>query len=66
MEVTANEKLYSVDEPCSIEDFLLKYCPGKTWVAVALNMNIIAKEEYAKTHLTKGDRLDIVHPVAGG
>jgi sulfur carrier protein len=35
-------------------------------VAVELNLNIVPREQWAKTNLVEGDRLEIVHFVGGG
>jgi len=64
--ITVNGKEYSVNKGSSIGDFLTKHCPQQKWVAVALNMNIIPKEAYAKTMFEDGDKMNIVQPVAGG
>ncbi len=67
MEVLANGKKYSVPDNFSLDEFLEKYCPEKKqWAAVALNMNIVSREKFSETFLKPGDRLEILHPVAGG
>jgi thiamine biosynthesis protein ThiS len=35
-------------------------------VAVELNRSIVARDQWAKTNLAEGDRLEIVHFVGGG
>jgi thiamine biosynthesis protein ThiS len=35
-------------------------------VAIELNRNIVPREEWSKTQLREGDRLEIVHFVGGG
>jgi sulfur carrier protein len=35
-------------------------------VAVELNRDIVPRERWAETHLSQGDRLEIVHFVGGG
>ena len=35
-------------------------------VAVELNRDIVPREQWAETHLSEGDRLEIVHFVGGG
>ena len=35
-------------------------------VAVELNLNIVPREQWAKTMLVEGDHLEIVHFVGGG
>jgi thiamine biosynthesis protein ThiS len=35
-------------------------------VAIELNRNIVARDQWAKTSLAEGDRLEIVHFVGGG
>ena len=35
-------------------------------LAVAVNGNVLRREELASTHLSDGDRVEIVRPVGGG
>jgi thiamine biosynthesis protein ThiS len=35
-------------------------------VAIELNRSIVARDQWAKTNLSEGDRLEIVHFVGGG
>jgi thiamine biosynthesis protein ThiS len=35
-------------------------------VAIELNRNIVARDQWSKTSLAEGDRLEIVHFVGGG
>ena len=35
-------------------------------VAVELNRNIVPRDQWAETHLSEGDQLEIVHFVGGG
>ena len=35
-------------------------------VAIELNRNIVTRDQWAKTNLAEGDRLEIVHFVGGG
>ena len=35
-------------------------------VAVELNLEIVPRSTYARTHLTDGDRIEIVHFIGGG
>jgi thiamine biosynthesis protein ThiS len=35
-------------------------------VAIELNRSIVARDQWAKTNLAEGDRLEIVHFVGGG
>jgi len=35
-------------------------------VAVELNRDIVPRDRWASTHLTEGDRLEVVHFVGGG
>ncbi|MGA8313693.1 MAG: sulfur carrier protein ThiS [Terriglobales bacterium] len=35
-------------------------------VAIELNRNIVPRNQWSETHLSEGDRLEIVHFVGGG
>ena len=40
--------------------------PSQKGVAVAVNAEIVTREEWASTRVEAGDRIDIIHAVQGG
>jgi len=66
MEIILNGEKKEVKENVSLPDLLkeLDLTPDK--VAVELNLDIVDKNNYDKTLLKEGDKLEIVHFVGGG
>jgi sulfur carrier protein len=66
MEIVLNGEKKEVKENVSLPDLLkeLDLTPDK--VAVELNLDIVDKNNYDKTLLKEGDKLEIVHFVGGG
>jgi thiamine biosynthesis protein ThiS len=52
--------------PLSLQDLLQQLGIKPDRVAVELNRNIVSREQWDKTTLSEGDRLEIVHFVGGG
>ena len=52
--------------PLSLQDLLQQLGIKPDRVAVELNHNIVSREQWDKTTLSEGDRLEIVHFVGGG
>jgi sulfur carrier protein len=64
--VTVNGKTIGVEHKKSLEVFLLDYRVDTKFVAVAYNGIVLRKEEFSRTVLRDGDKLEIVKPVGGG
>lgn len=64
--VKVNGEQISLQEPCTVEQFLIqrKYPLGQ--VAVELNGNIVPKAQYAQVILKDEDTLEVVSFVGGG
>ncbi len=55
-----------VAEGLTIEQLLAQLGVRREYTAVAVNREIAARAGYATTVLREGDRVEIVHPMAGG
>ena len=55
-----------IEEGSYIADYLNQIHVDIKFIAVAHNGEIIEKDDYAKTVLNEGDKLEIVRPVGGG
>jgi thiamine biosynthesis protein ThiS len=64
--VIANGRRAPANLPCSIEQFLLAQELRPRSVVVEHNGQAVAPSEFAQRQLAPGDRLEIVHIVAGG
>ncbi len=66
MEIMVNGAPIDVPEGLTLEDLLARLEVRRDYTAVALNREIARRATYATTVLRSGDRLEIVHPMAGG
>ncbi|MCL0031831.1 sulfur carrier protein ThiS [Dehalococcoidia bacterium] len=55
-----------IEEGSYIADYLNQIQVDIKFIAVAHNGEVIEKDDYAKTVLNEGDKLEIVRPVGGG
>lgn len=65
MEIQINQKAHSLPEGATVADALTAF-GARPPFAVALNGQFVARAQHPARVLSPGDRLDIVHPVAGG
>ena len=67
MQVFINGKPTSLEKSLTLEQLLknLNINQGQSF-AIALNAEVIAKAQLAKTHLKDGDTLEIIRATAGG
>lgn len=65
MEIQINQKSLSLPEGASIADALAVF-GARPPFAVAVNGQFVARAQHCARALADGDKLDIVHPVAGG
>jgi sulfur carrier protein len=54
------------EEVNSIQKLLTQYNLEKRIVVVELNKEIVLKEQYETTNLSRGDMVEIIHFVGGG
>jgi sulfur carrier protein len=50
----------------SVAELIAEYSDRTTGIAVAVNQNVLTKDEWARTALQAGDRVEIVSAVQGG
>jgi sulfur carrier protein len=65
MSVIVNGTICSLPEPRTL-DALLQFLSPVIPFAVALNEEVIPRAAYEQCHISPGDRIEIVHPAAGG
>jgi len=66
VQVIINGEAQTLAEGVTIADLVSRLGLNQRRIAVELNREIIAREEYASVVLADGDRLEIVHFVGGG
>ena len=67
MEVIINGKATEIHQSMSIVDYLTSIgFDKKVSIAVAINGEIIPKEEYSETQLKNGDSMEVVRAIGGG
>lgn len=54
------------DTVCRVADLLQHFSLGDKVVIVEVNASILQKDDHARTALSDGDRVEIVHFVGGG
>lgn len=65
MDIQINQQTLTLPDGATVADALAAYGARPPY-AVALNGNFVARTQHAARALAAGDRLDVVHPVAGG
>jgi thiamine biosynthesis protein ThiS len=65
MKLTINGQEHTYD-PTTLASLVEQLGMKQDRVAVELNRNIVPREQWAGTHLSEGDQLEIVHFVGGG
>ncbi|HEV8675661.1 MAG TPA: sulfur carrier protein ThiS [Methylomirabilota bacterium] len=66
MRILVNGQPMDVGDGVTVEDLLRGLGVRREYTAVALNREVTARSRYATTVLHDGDRVEIVHPMAGG
>lgn len=65
MSVLVNGRTHNLPEPPTLVELLVALAPSIPF-AVACNGEFIPRANYAGCEIQPGDRIDIVHPAAGG
>lgn len=65
MDIQINQQTLTVPDGATVADALAAF-GARPPFAVALNGTFVARTQHAARALAAGDRLDVVHPVAGG
>jgi sulfur carrier protein len=66
MKLQINGEARDFNPPLTLAGLLERLDMKADRVAIELNRSIVAREQWAKTGLAEGDRLEIVHFVGGG
>jgi thiamine biosynthesis protein ThiS len=66
MRIVVNGEWREVGEGLTLEGLLAELGVRRRFTAVALNREVARRDSYAATVLREGDRVEIVHPMAGG
>ncbi len=66
MHVIVNGESRALSEAATLADLIRQLGVNQRRIAVELNREIIAREEYASCTLAEGDQVEIVHFVGGG
>jgi sulfur carrier protein len=66
MTILVNGRPMDVPEGLTLEQLLAELKVRREYTAVALNREVAARTSYATRVLEDGDRVEIVHPMAGG
>ncbi len=61
-----NGKQTEINKDLTVEEFISTQGLNNKMIAVAINMKIIHKNDYDKTIISNGDKIEIVRPVGGG
>lgn len=65
MDIQVNQKPLSLPDQATLADALSAF-GARPPFAVAVNGEFVARGQHAQRVLLPGDRIDVVHPVAGG
>lgn len=65
MDIQINQQTVTLPDGATVADALAAYGARPPY-AVAVNGTFVARTQHAARTLAAGDRLDVVHPVAGG
>jgi sulfur carrier protein len=66
MNITVNGKPRELDQEMDLPSFLRAFDVNPRLVAVAINGDVIPKDQYAAMRVRPGDNLEIVRMVGGG
>jgi sulfur carrier protein len=66
MEIVVNGRSMEARDGLTLEELLAGLGVRRVFTAVAVNREIAPRSAYRTTVLRPGDRVEIVHPMAGG
>lgn len=66
MKVTVNGKPMELPDGLTIDGLLTHLGVRREYTAVALNREVTPKDQYARSMLRDGDKIEIVRPMGGG
>lgn len=66
MRIQVNGESREVADELSIAELLVELKLDPRYLAVERNLQLVPRADHAKTHLSEGDRLEVVTLVGGG
>jgi thiamine biosynthesis protein ThiS len=66
VEITLNGKSYELEEEITLQELIYALDVDPKTIAVGYNEDVIPKDKLEQQMVSEGDRIDIVHFVAGG
>lgn len=67
MQIIVNEKIREFSVPLNITELLATInLPSVTGIAVAVNNQVIKRDEWERFHLSEGDRVLVIKATQGG
>jgi sulfur carrier protein len=66
MNVTVNGTAMELPEGLTVEELLARLGVRREYTAVALNREVMPKQQYEASVLRDGDKVEIVRPMGGG
>lgn len=66
MKLTINGEVREFNNASTLSDLIAQLGMKPDRVAVELNRELVARDRWAETRLSNGDKLEIVHFVGGG
>jgi thiamine biosynthesis protein ThiS len=66
LNLTVNGEAQAFEAPMDVAALVARLGLDPRKVAVERNLAIVPRSAYARTHLTEGDRIEIVHFIGGG
>lgn len=67
MQIIVNEKIREFSVPLNITELLATInLPSVTGIAVAVNNQVIKRDEWERVHLSEGDRVLVIKATQGG
>ncbi|KTD03281.1 sulfur carrier protein ThiS [Fluoribacter gormanii] len=66
MIIYINDKPYTLDSSCTLQEMLEQREGIAAYVAIAINNQFVPKSMFSNTILCEGDRIDLIVPMQGG
>ncbi|MDR1761479.1 MAG: sulfur carrier protein ThiS [Bacteroidales bacterium] len=64
--ITLNDKHYEVAQNTCVADFVASLALPTKGIALAINYEVIPKEQWSAVQLANGNELMLIHAVSGG
>lgn len=66
MQIYVNGSIHEIPERATVRDVLELLRLENRRIAVELNQELLPRSQFADTHLSAQDRIEIIHAVGGG